>query len=186
MHGEAVFAPNELQYSTFNLVKPLLEATEPYQRIRVSPLPCYLQGPCCNQIEHVSNLHDEDYKEVQEEAILACRCNLKDFAFRLGLKTRVICPWSQLRKLEDDLWPTNLVHMDKKGYAAVAGQILMALQHNSSMDMDQSKKGGGRDVSAGRGVGGNSRPGVTPTGGGWRPQRGRGRGGGTWQDRTQP
>ena len=108
----------------------------------VSPLPRYLQGRCCNQSEHVSNLHDQDYKEVQEEAILACRRNLKDFAFRLGLKTRVICPWSQLRNLEDDLRPTDPVHMDKKGYAAVAGQILVALQQYSSMDMEQSKKGG--------------------------------------------
>ena len=49
VHGEAVFAPKELQYSTFNLVKPLLEAAEPYQRILVSPLPRYLQGRCCDR-----------------------------------------------------------------------------------------------------------------------------------------
>ena len=186
VQGEAVFAPKELQYSIFNQVKPLLDVAEPYQRIMISPLPRYLEGRCCDQSEHVSNILDEDYREVQEEAILACRRNLKDFAFRLGLKTRVICPWSQLRNLEDDLWPTDPVHMDNKGYIAIAGQILVALQQYSSMDRELSKKGGGRDVSTGRGGGGgNSRQGTTPTVGGWRPQRGRGRGGGTWRDRTQ-
>ena len=181
VQGEAVFAPKELQYAIFNQVKPLLEVAEPYQRVMISPLPRYLESRCCDQSEHVSNILDEDYREVQEEAILACRRNLKDFAFRLGLKTRVICPWSQLRNL-DDLWPTDPVHMDSKGYIAIAGQILVALQQSSSMDRELSKKGGGRDGSTGRsGGGGNSRQGTTPAVGGWRPQRGRGRGGGTWR-----
>ena len=56
--------------------------------------------------------------------------------------------------------------MDKKGYVAIAGQILVALQQYSRMDREQSKKGGGREVSAGRGGGGNNRQGTTPMVGG--------------------
>ena len=72
----------------------------------------------------MSNLEDEDYKpnmdkaflscrrNLKDFAFLSCRRNLKDFAFRKGIKAvRVICPWSQLRRIEDDLWPDDPVHM---------------------------------------------------------------------------
>ena len=39
VHGDSVFAPKELQYSTFILSKPILEAAAINQVILVSPLP---------------------------------------------------------------------------------------------------------------------------------------------------
>ena len=37
-------------------------------------------------MEHVSNLEEEDYTVNLEEAFMACRCNLKDVAFRNIIK----------------------------------------------------------------------------------------------------
>ena len=52
----------------------------------ISPLPRDLKDRCCADVEHVSNLEEEDYKINLEEAILDCRRNLKDFTFRHNIK----------------------------------------------------------------------------------------------------
>ena len=109
----------------------------------------------------------------------------------------MICPWTQLRKIEEDLWPADPVHMDEKGYAAVAGLILATLKHNGGLDLDQRKKsgsrgdscsGGSHDGGGASGSGGSDennsggRSGATPSGGTWRP-RGRGGRGRGWRGR---
>ena len=97
IHGELVFAPKELQCSVFNTVKPVLDAAASFQKIVISPLPRYLHTRSCEEGEgHISNLDDVDYKSNLEEAVLSRRRNLKDFAFRQGVKSvRTMCPWSE-------------------------------------------------------------------------------------------
>ena len=173
IHSELVFAPKELQYSVCNTVKPVLEAAASFQKIVISPLPRYLHTSCCEEKGHISNLEDEDYKSNLEEAVLSCRRNLKDFAFRQGVRSvRTVCPWSQLKKIEDNLWPSDPVHMCDRGYTALAGLVLSGVQQN-----------GGLDLNPNSGRGGGGRLGATPSGGTPRPTRGcSGRGGG-WRAR---
>ena len=78
---ESILIPKELQYSTFNQSKPILDAAMSQQKILVSPLPRYLNNGCCAETEHVVNLKEEDYKSKLDEVVVACRCNLKDFLF---------------------------------------------------------------------------------------------------------
>ena len=49
VHGDLVFAPKELQYSLFNMVKPILDLVDHHLKIIVSPIPRYLlprHRPC--------------------------------------------------------------------------------------------------------------------------------------------
>ena len=142
----------------------------------MSPLPRYLHTRCCEEEDHISNLDDVDYKSNLEEAVLSCRRNLKDFAFRQGVRSvRTVCPWSQLKKIEDNLWPSDPVHMCDRGYTALAGLVLSGVQQNGGLDLNpNSGRGGGS---------GGGRLGATPSGGTPGPTRGcSGRGGG-WRAR---
>ena len=90
--------PKELQYSMFTDIKSIIELASSHQKIIISPLPRYLNARCCGDADHVSNLEEEGYRRNLVEAVLACRKNLRDFAFRLGIRNlTVACPWSQLR-----------------------------------------------------------------------------------------
>ena len=136
--------------------------------IVMSPLPRYLHTRCCEEEDHISNLDDVDYKSNLEEAVLSCRRNLKDFAFRQGVRSvRTMFPWSQLKKIEDDLWPSDPVHMCDRGYTALADLVLSAVQQNGGLDLNPNSGRGGRSSSGGDGrgsgaVGGGGRLGATP------------------------
>ena len=166
--GESVFAPKELQYSTFVLSKPILEAVAMHPAILVSPLPRYLHESCCDEVSHVSNLGEDDYKPSLEEAVTSCRKNLKDFAFRHGLRNlRVVCPWTPIRRMMEDVW-SDPVHLNRVGYDAVASLLIRTAEQTVGMELDGDKRKGG----GGSGGGGGGGPGTA--GGGHRGGRGRG------------
>ena len=166
--GESVFAPKELQYSTFVLSKPILEAVAMHPAILVSPLPRYLHESCCDEVSHVSNLGEDDYKPSLEEAVTSCRKNLKDFAFRHGLRNlRVVCPWTPIRRMMEDVW-SDPVHLNRVGYDAVASLLIRTAEQTVGMELDGDKRKGGGSGGGGGGGG----PGTA--GGGHRGGRGRG------------
>ena len=161
----------------------------------ISPLPRYLHAPCCEDGEgHISNLEEVDYKSNLEEAVLSCRRNLKDFAFRQGVSSiRTICPWSQPRKIDDNLWPSNPVHMNERGYSALADLVLAAVQQNGGLDLNTNTNGrrggsGSGEGSQGPGSGGGGSGGrldTAPSGGPPRMCRGRGGCGSGWRSRRR-
>ena len=100
MEGDSVFEPKELQCFIFNQAKPLLVEAGDLKKILISPIPRYLKESCCRNPEHVPNLKEDSYSTNLEDAVLASRRNLNDFAFRQGIRNiRVLGPWSNLRKL---------------------------------------------------------------------------------------
>ena len=175
VHGDSVFVPKELQYSTFILSKPILEAAAMHQIILASPLPRYLHESCCEDANHVSNLGEEDYKPRLEEAITSCRKNLKDFAFRHGLRNmRVVCPWTHVTRIVEDVW-ADPVHLNRVGFDAVASLLIKTAEQTVGMELGGSKsKGGGG--GGGDGSGGEQQGflGHGTAGGGHRGGRGRG------------
>ena len=136
-----------MQYSLFNMVKPILDLVDHHLKIIVSPIPRYLRARCCLDTDHVANLEDT-YQSNQEEAIHACRKHLKDFAFR---NLRSINPWSKLKLLEGNLWPTDPVHMAERGYTAIADMVVETIQQCAGMDLGISRGG-----DSGGGGGGSS------------------------------
>ena len=90
-------------------------------------------------LDHCTNFSDSDYRDTTESAILSCRRNLRDFAFRHGLRgCKVICPWSTLRGHAETLWTTDPVHMSKEGFDHIAKLIWEA--STGADDTDNRKR----------------------------------------------
>ena len=80
-----------------------------------------------------------DYRNTIESAILSCRRNLGDFAFRHGLMGfKIICPWSMLKGHAEALWAADPVHMTKEGFDLLAGLVLEAA--TGAEDVDNRKR----------------------------------------------
>ena len=147
VHGELTFVPKELQYSMFTDIKSIIELASSHQKIIISPLPRYLNARCCGDADHMSNLEEEGYRRNLVEEVLACRKNLRDFAFRLGIRNlRVACPWSQLRNSTVNIW-ADPVYLNAEGFSLLATLTLKTIKQNNGVDLD----GGG----GGSGGGGN-------------------------------
>ena len=110
-------------------------------KILICPLPRYLKDRCCDNKMHVPNLEDDNYGAILEDAVLASRKNLKDFAFRQGLRNiRVLGPWSSLRKLGITMWEEDKVHMNKVGFDALAELITTCAREASGMEAGGSNR----------------------------------------------
>ena len=141
VQGESVFAPKELQYSIFNQAKPLFQMAGDLMKILICPLPRYLKDRCCDNERHVSNLDDDNYGDLLEDAVLASRKNMKDFAFRQGLRNiRVLGPWSSLRKLGNNMWEDDQVHMNKEGFDAIAELVSTCASESRGMEAGGSSR----------------------------------------------
>ena len=118
--GESVLAPKETQFALFKKLLPVLNAVKGAKRVLVPPLPRYLHRSCCEDPEHIPNIRKEDYKEALISATYDARSNIKDFAFRLGLReTRTVSPWQSIKRL-DNIWGEDPVHMAEAAYVEVA------------------------------------------------------------------
>ena len=94
-----------------------------------------------------------------EEAVTSFRKNLKDFAFRHGLRNlRVVCPWTHVKRIGEDIW-ADPVHLNKVGFDAVASLLITTAEQTVGMEP-------GGDQRRGTSVAGSSR-----RGGAWRGRR---------------
>ena len=141
MEGDSVLAPKKLQYSIFNQAKPLLLLAGDLMKILIRPLPRYFKGRCCGNKKHVPNLEDDNYGSNLEDAVLASRQNLKDFAFRQGLRNiRVLVPLSSLRKLGRTLWEEDQVHISRAGFDALAELAVTYVREADGMEAGGSNR----------------------------------------------
>ena len=140
MEGDSVFEPKELQYSIFNQAKPLLVEAGDLKKILISPIPRYPKESCCRNPEHVPNLKEDSYGTNLEDAVLASRRNLNDFAFRQGIRNiRVLGPWSNLRKLGTTVWEDDpaMYCMIRSGFDWLAELVVTC-----AMEADRMEAGG--------------------------------------------
>ena len=137
--GDSVLAPKETQFNLFKKMLPVFEAAKHLRRILVPPLPRYLHSSCCEDPEHVPNLRRVTYKEELINSVYESRTNIKDFAFRLGLRNvATISPWQTIKKIEN-VWGVDPIHMCKPGYAEIAKLIVEAA---SQLDCKRKNAGG--------------------------------------------
>jgi len=126
--GDSVLAPKETQFNLFKKLLPVLETAKEARRILIPPIPRYLHKSCCEDPEHVPNLQQESYKETLISSTYEARMNIKDFAFRLGLRNvATISPWQSIKKL-DNVWGADPVHMNQCGYDEIAKLVVEAAQ----------------------------------------------------------
>jgi hypothetical protein len=112
--GELEVVGRDQQYKFFRHLMSELVRHKEKQMIFLAPLPRYLEESCCGDPEHVANRPQQDYKKKQEEAIFVSRQNIKNFAFRQGLRRCItVSSWGKVRHMEQ-IWkgPTELVPLD--------------------------------------------------------------------------
>ena len=110
-------------------------------KILICPLPRYLKDRCCDNERHVSNLDYDNYGDLLEDTVLASRKNMKDFAFRQGLRNiRVLGPWSSLRKLGNTMWEDDQVHINKEGFNTLAELISTCASESRGMEAGGSSR----------------------------------------------
>jgi len=118
--GESVLAPKEMQYRTFKQLLPVLELAGGNGSIIVPPLPRYWKAACCGDPDHIPNLRQEDYQKELETSVYESKSNLKDFAFRHGLRgCKVISAWPAIKKTPD-CWDSDPIHPSKEAYVNLA------------------------------------------------------------------
>ena len=100
-----------------------------------------LKGRCCDNKMHVPNLEDDNYGANLEDVVLESRRNLKDFAFRHGLRNiRVLGPWSSLRKLGISVWEEDQVHMSRAGFDALPELVVTCAREAEGMEAGGSNR----------------------------------------------
>jgi hypothetical protein len=177
-----------MQFDLFRQLMDELVAWKTNYMIFMAPLPKYLEAGCCSDGDHVANRREPDFRQKLEEAVFNSRTNIKNFAFRVGLrKCTTISTWGKIRKLSG-LWRDEVRVSDEAHH--IIGQAILeaaaelvrkrptASEANSSNKKPRVAVATGGNRSGGRG-GGQSAAREGPTGGdnspGWIK---RGRGGG--------
>ena len=96
------------------------------------------------------NLSEDDYQPSLDEAVTGCRKNLKDFAFRHGLRNlRVVCPWTNLKHSAEEIW-ADPVHLNRVGTDTVASLLIKTAEQTVGMEPGGDKRRG-RGGGGGRG-----------------------------------
>ena len=125
VEGESTLAPKDFQYGVFQMKKPLIDAVGNRNVVIISPIPRFLMRACCDNDNHIPNIRSPDYRRFLEDAIFDCRKNLKDFAFRLGMRrVKILGPWNAIRRLGDGIWVGDPVHPSADAYDCIAESLV--------------------------------------------------------------
>jgi hypothetical protein len=194
--GALEFLGRDLQYRFFKQIMEEVADYKSNKMVFAAPLPCYLESGCCPDLDHVSNRKDANFRKTMEDAVYSSRQNIKNFAFRHGLRrSTTISTWGKIKKMED-VWdsPTRL---KGEGYLAIAMALEEAViqtsgkrqqkfgdeerpkkkQRVKSVEEEQPRGSGTTGGQAG-GQGGAAQPPSTSVRGPARGRGGGGRGGG--------
>jgi hypothetical protein len=118
----------------FNKSVPLLRAGGDLNKIVLSPLVRYAQGPCCDMQGHCTNFGEKNYREMLGEAMAHLEEWVKDFTFSKRIRNfKVISATEAVtissgkimksRELKANLG-TDPVHLTAAGYAKLAEVVL--------------------------------------------------------------
>jgi hypothetical protein len=105
----------QLLCNLFQLLKEFREVP----KVILVPLPRYLYGSCCGNVEHVPNLQQPNHVEDQIQNLESTHKLWHGMIFRERIPLTKICNTSRI--LEDrQYWGSNPVHPTIEGYRRVA------------------------------------------------------------------
>jgi hypothetical protein len=92
----------------------------------LSPLPRYMDAPCCSLEHHMVNMKQEDHAKNMEAEVYKMRKNLKDFAFRAGRRNATtVSTWGIVKRLVN-VW-AGPVYLQENGYFAISEAVVEAV-----------------------------------------------------------
>jgi hypothetical protein len=88
----------------------------------MAPIPRYLEEGCCDDRDHVSNREKPDFKKKMEEAVFNARLNIKNFAYRHGLRGCVtLSSWGKIHHVPN-FW-RGPIDLCEEGYKKLAEAV---------------------------------------------------------------
>jgi hypothetical protein len=144
--GAMILAPAEMFVKSVKVCIPLFNAAPTVKKLILSPLPRYWLHRCCEDIEHVSNLGEDDYEEKLFTGLDSMRRTIKDIIHTSGVVNATVCNGSQLcsglpgsrltsQEAKDALaimWGEDPVHPSEHCYKMLAGEICSLLSNHPS------------------------------------------------------
>ncbi len=137
LEGRVKLAGKEVVSDRFNMILPLLLSAAKFKIILLSPLPRYLNGGCCDNLMHCTNMRDEGYAVQQLRDLERTRQSLRDCVFRCKNKAVKILDPVKLfggeRELSDvaaalkAIWGDDPVHPTQGVYQRVAEEMAAEL-----------------------------------------------------------
>jgi len=140
IEGELVTISKDDLKDLFELAVPIFRAARNAPTYIIGPLPRYVTGPCCGNPEHVSNMDEADFTEVQAAAVRDLGRYLRQLVWHKRWKNVVVVNPADLMgiggsfsaeeeaiRMEDvrDLWgEEDPVHPTKQAYTNMATGLL--------------------------------------------------------------
>jgi hypothetical protein len=132
--GELICGPADSAKRMFLQLTPLFKALADLDKLLVTPLPRYLWQPCCNNVDHATNVRDPEYPETQLSDLNACHRLWRGLAHRDKLKNLKVCNVSHILSGKH-LWTTDPVHPGDEGYKLVTRYLIQGVT-----DMEGKRK----------------------------------------------
>jgi hypothetical protein len=120
--GDLYLISKDMQFCLFKQVMEELQDWKANYIIILASLPRYIEMGCCTDKDHVANRKQPEFKKNLEEAVFNSRTNLKNFAFRTGIRKCVtISTWGKVRKLPN-LW-VDQINITEDAHKLVSSAI---------------------------------------------------------------
>jgi hypothetical protein len=123
--GDLVPAPKEMQWKLFSQVAEDISHLKNNKTVILAPLPKYLEVGCCDKEDHMPNRSQAGYRKKMEDAVYQSRTNLKDFAFRSGLRrAKTLSTWGLVKK-KGVAWQ-DAIMLEPQLYKTIAEAVVAA------------------------------------------------------------
>jgi hypothetical protein len=142
INGRLKTLDREAFKTVFNLSVPLLRSGGENPKLIISPLVRYIKGPCCGNVNHLTNFGEPGYVVMLGEAMADVRAWIKDFTYGKKLRNfKVLCSNTAVGCDGDGdglraVWGKDPVHMNASGYEKLA----VSLVDTSDTDLTRAPK----------------------------------------------
>jgi hypothetical protein len=126
-----------------SMVARLLRAGKNCRKLVLTPLPRWLHIPCCNLVEHCTNIADVDYSELMGGKLSDLRHFINESIRMKGIKKVKILQSAHLLNCNGEavaLWGEDPVHLTPDGYCVMAKGIEYTVKRMKDDEQEKQEK----------------------------------------------
>lgn len=141
--GKLEVADKEDAKRMVSMVARLLRAGKNCRKLVLTPLPRWLHIPCCNLVEHCTNIADVDYSELMGGKLSDLRHFINESIRMKGIKKVKILQSAHLLNCNGEavaLWGEDPVHLTPDGYCVMAKGIEYTVKRMKDDEQEKQEK----------------------------------------------
>jgi hypothetical protein len=132
--GDLICGPAESAKKNFMQLVPLFRFLAEIDKILTVPVPRYLWGACCDDLEHAPNTHADGYVDSQMKDLDGCNRLWKGLAHREKIRNIKICNAGSLL-MHREMWQDDPVHPSQEAYDRMARYLVRGI-----LDLEDKRK----------------------------------------------